>query len=299
MNNPLDVEKSIIIVLNLDLLCHAFFWLGELALFQCMDWRLLSGLYWKNHDSSQVITFPIKFGSFSMFWRMSAQVFIRISTCSGVRSLSTIFKHTFFMLKLLCKICRVFLSMLINSATARMLRWWFYRTISPTFSLLASVFDVLGRPGHWMSPISSFPSLNLLNHSKTWVQDRCSSPQTLFNISSVSVADFSSFTQNFTLTCCSTLTINSNLMENKNTIQFKQRLLPNCLLHDLEIVTVNGGESTSQYHKQLPVAKFTGKWKEIKSGYFIATPSICQQCFILKQILKTINIENKNNINIF
>jgi len=62
--------------------------------------------------------------------------------------------------------------------------------------------------------------------------------------------------------------------ENKNTIQFKQRLLPNCLPHDLEIVTVNGGESTSQYHTPLTVAKFTGKQKKIKSGYFIATPRV-------------------------
>jgi len=52
-------------------------------------------------------------------------------------------------------------------------------------------------------------------------------------------------------------------VENKNTIHFKQRLLPNCLLHDLEIVTVNGGESTSQYHTPLAVDKFTGKQKKI------------------------------------
>jgi len=62
--------------------------------------------------------------------------------------------------------------------------------------------------------------------------------------------------------------------ENKNTIHFKQRLLPNSLPHDLEIVTVNGGESTSQYHTLLTVAKFTGKQKKIKFGYFIATPRI-------------------------
>jgi len=61
------------------------------------------------------------------------------------------------------------------------------------------------------------------------------------------------------------------LTENKNTVHFKQRLLPNCLLHDLEIVTVTGGESTSQYYTLLAVAKFTGKQKKIKSGYFIAT----------------------------
>jgi len=63
-------------------------------------------------------------------------------------------------------------------------------------------------------------------------------------------------------------------MENKNTIHFKQRLLPNCSRHDLEIVTVNGGESISHYHTWLAVAKFTGKRKKINSCYFIATPHI-------------------------
>ena len=73
---------------------------------------------------------------------------------------------------------------------------------------------------------------------------------------------------------CSTLTLNMIPAENKNTIHFKQRLLPNYLLHDLEIVTVNGGEGTSQYHTELAVAKFTGKREKIPSGYFIATPRI-------------------------
>jgi hypothetical protein len=44
------------------------------------------------------------------------------------------------------------------------------------------------------------------------------------------------------------------------------------LSHNLEILTVYGGKSTNQYHIPLTVAKFTGKWKKIKSGYFIATP---------------------------
>jgi hypothetical protein len=64
------------------------------------------------------------------------------------------------------------------------------------------------------------------------------------------------------------------LMENKKTIYFKQRLLPNYSPHGLEIVTVNGGDSTSQYHTLLAVAKFTGKRKKIKSGYFIAITCI-------------------------
>jgi len=38
--------------------------------------------------------------------------------------------------------------------------------------------------------------------------------------------------------------------ENKNTIHFKQRLLPNCLPHDLEIVTVNGHKHRE--HKPIP-----------------------------------------------
>jgi len=164
---PWMSKKTITIALNLDLLCCAFFYLGELGLFQCMDWCLLSGLYWKNHDSSQVIMFSKKFGSFSMFWRMSAQMFIQISFCSGVTCLGPIFEHTFFLFKLLCKICRtVFLSMLIKSATAQMLGQRFCRTISPTFPMLVSVFGVLGRPGHWSSPISSLPSLNLLSTRK-------------------------------------------------------------------------------------------------------------------------------------
>jgi len=53
----------------------------------------------------------------------------------------------FHMLKLLCIIClTVSLSVLNNSASARMLRRRFCRTVSPTFSMLASIFDMLGRP---------------------------------------------------------------------------------------------------------------------------------------------------------
>jgi hypothetical protein len=57
-------------------------------------------------------------------------------------------------------------------------------------------------------------------------------------------------------------------MENKNTIHFKHRLLPNSLPCNLEIVTMNGEESTSKYHTPLAVAKFTGKQEKIKSGCF-------------------------------
>jgi hypothetical protein len=59
------------------------------------------------------------------------------------------------------------------------------------------------------------------------------------------------------------LTLNMIPAENRNMIQFKKRLLQNCLPHDLEIVTVNGEESKSQYHPPLHVAKFTGKQKKL------------------------------------
>ena len=62
--------------------------------------------------------------------------------------------------------------------------------------------------------------------------------------------------------------------ENKNTIHFKQRLQPNCLPHDLEIITANEWERTSQYHTRIFVAKFTGKRQNTKSGYIITTPRI-------------------------
>jgi hypothetical protein len=91
VKNPSDIERNI----KLDLLFCAFFFLGNLGLFQCMDWRVVSGSYWKNHDSSQVITFPEKFGSFSVFWRTSAQMFIRVPFCSGVRILIAILEHNF------------------------------------------------------------------------------------------------------------------------------------------------------------------------------------------------------------
>jgi len=45
MNSLSDVEKTIIIASSLDLLSRAFFCLGELGRFQCMDWRLLSESY--------------------------------------------------------------------------------------------------------------------------------------------------------------------------------------------------------------------------------------------------------------
>jgi hypothetical protein len=70
------------------------------------------------------------------------------------------------------------------------------------------------------------------------------------------------------------------------------------LPHDLEIATVNGGESRSQYHTPLAVAKFRGKRKKINSGYFVATPhafwgriSPCLQVFFFLNYVRTFILE--------
>ena len=72
---------------------------------------------------------------------------------------------------------------------------------------------------------------------------------------------------------CSMLTFNMIPTENKNKVHFKQRLLPNCRT-TLKFYPWMKGESTSQCHTPLAVAKFTGKRRKKKSCYFIATPLI-------------------------
>ena len=63
----LGYKKTIIFAWNFDLLCCASFCPGEMGLLHCMDWCLLSGSYWKNHVSSQFITFSKMFVSFQCF----------------------------------------------------------------------------------------------------------------------------------------------------------------------------------------------------------------------------------------
>ena len=48
--------------------------------------------------------------------------------------------------------------------------------VSATFSVFSSVFEEEGRPGYGSSSTSFFPSINLLNHSKTWMCDKDSLP---------------------------------------------------------------------------------------------------------------------------
>jgi hypothetical protein len=62
--------------------------------------------------------------------------------------------------------------------------------------------------------------------------------------------------------------------------------LSNCLPYDLEIVTVSGWDSASQYHTLLAVANFTGKQKKIKFVYFMATP----------RMMLLLSLEYKTNV---
>ena len=72
----------------------------------------------------------------SMFSRVSAQILIRCSFCSGVRSFGTIFAHTFLMRRFSCNICltvSVSLSKVDFSPSAQMLRPRSSRTIRAPF----------------------------------------------------------------------------------------------------------------------------------------------------------------------
>lgn len=53
----------------------AFVILGDVRVFQCIDWRFVSGLYWKIHVSSLVIIFVSKSGSSESHFMMSEQMF--------------------------------------------------------------------------------------------------------------------------------------------------------------------------------------------------------------------------------
>jgi hypothetical protein len=120
------LKETIIFALKLYLLYRAFFCLGELGLFQSIDWRLLSVSCWKNHDSSQVITFFRSLGCFQCFeesHHKCSSKFPFVQEWGDVApSLNTLFS---------CQ--TVSLSVLFNSATARMLSWRFCWTFSPTF----------------------------------------------------------------------------------------------------------------------------------------------------------------------
>ena len=184
VNNPSDVEKNNhhCFIFGFAMPCFLLpWWTGVLPVHGLVltFWVILERRRRKKKPTihHKLLCSLKSLGHFQCFEECQHKCSFESPFCLGVRSLDTIFEHTFFVLKLLCKICRtVSSSMLINSTTAWMLRQRFCWTISPTFSMLASVFYVLGQMGHWSSPISSLPSLNLLNQLKTWVPDRHSSP---------------------------------------------------------------------------------------------------------------------------
>jgi len=60
-------KKTITIVLNLDLLCRAFFCLGDLGSSSAWIGAYCLSRIEKNHDSSQVITFSKSLGRFQCF----------------------------------------------------------------------------------------------------------------------------------------------------------------------------------------------------------------------------------------
>ena len=134
-------------------------WTGALPVFRLVltFWAVLK----KTTIYHKLLRSLKSLGLFSVLKNVSTNVLSNFLLFRREESQHHLWTH-FFHVEIVSKICRtVSLSILINSATARMLRWRLCRTISQTFLMLASVFDVLGRPGRWSSPVSFLPSLNL------------------------------------------------------------------------------------------------------------------------------------------
>ena len=100
VNNSSDIEKNNHQCFEFGIAHRAFFRLAELGLFQCMDWRLVPGSFWKK---------PWFVTSYYIFWKlwiifdilqdMSTQLFHRVSFCSGVNSFGTILAQIFVICK--------------------------------------------------------------------------------------------------------------------------------------------------------------------------------------------------------
>jgi len=147
VNNPSDVEKTIIFALNLDLLCLAFFCLGELGLFSAWIGAYFLGRIEKTMIHHRLLRFLKVWVVFNILKNVSTNVNSNFLLFRSEESRHHLRTH-FFHVQIVSKICRtVSLSMLINSATARMLRRRFCLTISPTFSTLGSALRCAGTTG--------------------------------------------------------------------------------------------------------------------------------------------------------
>jgi hypothetical protein len=141
-----------------------------------------------------------------------------------------------------------------DSATARMLR---QRTVSPTLSMLASVFDEQGRPGRGSSLFKSFDPLEKLSTRQTLIT---------INIHQQTVRFWSGFpssARNLTVTRCSTSRLNINPTELRYTAHFKQRLLPHCWPMALEVVGLVEGRGHADMPSRSLLARPQGLGKQI------------------------------------
>jgi hypothetical protein len=75
MITPLVSKKTIIIAFTFDLLILAFFILGEVGVFQCVDCLFVSGSYRKIHVSSHVMKFSSTSGCSDSFHDVRAKCF--------------------------------------------------------------------------------------------------------------------------------------------------------------------------------------------------------------------------------
>ena len=153
--------------MNFNLLMCASFFLGDWGLFQCMDCHLFSGLYSKSFVTCNYILKQIR-----IIFKSGSKAIHSMFLLLGVRILGTTLTHTFFIPRSACKFCLTLsLLMFTRSETVQMLSQWSSQTILVT-STFSWVFAVEAQPDFELSLMSSLSSINLLNHSKTCLQDR-------------------------------------------------------------------------------------------------------------------------------
>ena len=160
-----------------DFLILAFFGRGDADVCHSLLCLFVSGSYSKIHASSPGITFFKKFLSLWIRSRKWRHASFRLSFCSIVRFLGTIFAHNFLMANSCVKI--LWTVVWFKFKTLAIIRTGSRRsdrTRARTFSTFLSVFEVEGLPERGSFLMDSRPSENALYHSNTCDLDNACSP---------------------------------------------------------------------------------------------------------------------------
>ena len=178
------------------------------------------GSYSKIHFSSSIIT---SFKKFLLLWIRSRRwrhKSFRLSFCSIVRFLGTIFAHSFLMVNYCVKIWWTVVWFKFKSlAIIRTVSRRSDRTRARTFSTLLSVFEVEGLPEWDSFLMDSRPTENALYHLKTCDLEKACSPWAFFSLLKVSMPVSPSLAQNLIAHLCSKLRSSISVTHTKTASQ--------------------------------------------------------------------------------